>query len=85
MKEVKPLFLLKGHNLHPSCKIYQDICSCGDTCIGETISNVEECWQEHILLPINQNWSNILIIAKDTLSCGVFYLLLQKIRENDKT
>ena len=46
-EEVKSLFPLKDRNLHPSCKIYKGICSCGETYIGETIRNVEERWLEH--------------------------------------
>ena len=46
-KKVKSLFPLKDCNLHPSCKIYKGICSCGETYIGETIRNVEEAWSEH--------------------------------------
>ena len=45
-KKVKSLFPLKDRNLHPSCKTYQAICSCGETSIGETICNVEERWSE---------------------------------------
>ena len=41
---MKSLFPFKDHNLHPSCK---SVCSCGETYIGETISNVEERWSEH--------------------------------------
>ena len=43
-KKVKSLFPLKDCNLHPSCKIYKGVCSCGETYIGETIRNVEERW-----------------------------------------
>ena len=46
-KESEITFLLKDRNLHPSCKIYKGICSCGETYIGETIRNVEERWSEH--------------------------------------
>ena len=46
-KKVKSLFPLKDRNLHPSCKIYKGICSCGETYIDETIRNVEERWSEH--------------------------------------
>ena len=46
-KKVKSLFPLKDCNLHPSCKIYKGVCSCGETYIGETIRNVEERWSEH--------------------------------------
>ena len=38
---------LKDCNLHPSIYIYKDVCSCGETYIGETIHNVEERWSEH--------------------------------------
>ena len=47
MKKVKSFFPLKDCNLHPSCKMYKCICSCGQAYIGETIGNVEECWSEH--------------------------------------
>ena len=46
-KKVKSLFPLKDRNLHPSCKTYKGICSCGETYIGKTIRNVEERWSEH--------------------------------------
>ena len=46
-KKVKSLFPLKDLNLHPSCKIYEGICSCGKTYIGETIRNVEERCSEY--------------------------------------
>ena len=45
-KKVKSRFTLKDWNLHPSCKIYKGVCSCGETNIGETIGNVEERWSE---------------------------------------
>ena len=41
------IFIRNLRNLHPSCKIYKGICSCGETYIGETIGNVEERWSEH--------------------------------------
>ena len=40
-KKVKSLFKLKSNNPHPSCKIYEETCSCGETYIGETKRNVE--------------------------------------------
>ena len=46
-KKVKQLFQLQHRNLHLSCKIYEDKCSCGETYIGETICSVEERWSEH--------------------------------------
>ena len=44
---MKSLFPLKDRNLHPSCKIYKGVYSCGEIYIGETIRNVEERWSEH--------------------------------------
>ena len=44
---MKSLFSLKDRNLHRSWKFYKDACSCGETCIGETIRNVEEHWSEN--------------------------------------
>ena len=46
-KMVKSLFPYKHRNLHPSCKIYKGICTCGETYIGKAIRNVEERWSEH--------------------------------------
>ena len=46
-KKVKQLFKLKSRNPHPSCVIYEGVCSCQESCIGETVRNVETRWQEH--------------------------------------
>ena len=46
-KKVKQLFKLKSRNPHPSCVIYERVCSCQKSCIGETVRNVEIRWQEH--------------------------------------
>ena len=46
-KKVKTLFRVKDKSLHQACKIYKGICSCGESCIGETIRNVEVRWDEH--------------------------------------
>ena len=46
-KKVKQLFNLKSRNPHPSCKIYEGVCSCGDKYIGETKRNVEIRFSEH--------------------------------------
>ena len=46
-KKVKSLFSLKSKNPHPSCKIYEGECNCGETYIGETVRNVEVRWNEH--------------------------------------
>ena len=46
-KKVKQLFKLKDRNPHPSCVIYEGVCSCGTSYIGETKRNVEVRWSEH--------------------------------------
>ena len=46
-KKVKQLFSAKDKNPHPSCKIYEGVCSCGKNYIGETGRNVITRWQEH--------------------------------------
>ena len=45
-KKIRSLFSLKSRNPHPACKIYQGVCSCGSTYIGETKRNVELRWSE---------------------------------------
>ena len=35
-RKIMTLFSLKSKNPHPSCKIYEGICSCGSFYIGET-------------------------------------------------
>ena len=46
-RKVKTLFTLKDRNPHPSCKIYEGACGCGEKYIGETNRNVETRWGEH--------------------------------------
>ena len=46
-KKFKQLFKLKSSNLHPSCVIYEGVCSCQESYIGETVRNVEIRWQEY--------------------------------------
>ena len=46
-KKVKQLFKLKRRNPHPSSVIYEGVCSCQESCIGETVRNIEKNWQEH--------------------------------------
>ena len=46
-RKVKSLFRIKDPNPHPSCKIYEGICTCSDTYIGETKQNVEVRWFDH--------------------------------------
>ena len=33
--------------MHPSCKIYYDLCSCGEDYVGETKRNVSVRYDEH--------------------------------------
>ena len=40
-KKVKQLFKLKSRNPHPSCVIYEGVCSCQESYISETARNVE--------------------------------------------
>ena len=46
-EKVKQLFKLKSRNPHPSCVIYEDVCSFQESYIGETVRNVEIRWPEH--------------------------------------
>ena len=46
-KKVKQLFQFKSKNLHPSCVIYESVCCCQESYIGESVRNVEIRWQEH--------------------------------------
>ena len=46
-KKVKQRFKLKSKNPHPSCVIYEGVCVCEQTYIGETRRNVEVRWEEH--------------------------------------
>ena len=46
-KKIRQLFSTKDKNPHPSCKIYEGVCSCSINYIGETKRNVETRWKEH--------------------------------------
>ena len=46
-KKVKQLFSTKDKDPHPSCKIYEGICSCSISYVGETKRNVAIRWKEH--------------------------------------
>ena len=46
-KKVRSFFPLKDKNLHPSCKIYYGLCSCGEDYVGETKRNVSVRYDEH--------------------------------------
>ena len=46
-KKVRQLFKLKSRNLHPSCAIYEGVCSCKESYMGETIRKAEIRWKEH--------------------------------------
>ena len=63
-KKLKILFKVQHKSLHQACKIYKGVCSCGETYIGETMRNVEVCWDEHNN-PMNK--SNPLKHIKDNL------------------
>ena len=43
----KTPFELKDLCLHTACKIYKEVCICGDAYIGKTIPNVETRRKEH--------------------------------------
>ena len=45
--EMRTLFQLKDLSLHTSCEIYERICSCGESYIGETVRNVQTRWSVH--------------------------------------
>ena len=45
--KVKRFFKLKSRNAHPACAIYDGVCICEQTYIGETRRNVELRWEEH--------------------------------------
>ena len=46
-KKIRSLFPLKDKNKWPSCTIYEGVCSCGETYIGETDRNCNVRWSEH--------------------------------------
>ena len=46
-KKIEQLFKLKSNNPHPSCVIYEGVCVCEQTYIGETRRNIELRWEEH--------------------------------------
>ena len=46
-KKVKQLFKLKSRNPHPSCVIFESVCSYQESYIGETVRNIEIGWQGH--------------------------------------
>ena len=44
-RKMKTLLKLKDSCIHPACKISKEVCTSGETCIGETIRNVEIRWK----------------------------------------
>ena len=46
-KKGRSFFHLKDKNLHPSCKIYFGLCSCGEDYVGEVQRNVSVRYDEH--------------------------------------
>ena len=47
IKKVRSFFSLKDKNLHPSCKIYHGLCSCGEDYAGQTKRKVSVRYDEH--------------------------------------
>ena len=45
-RKMKTLFKLKDPCIHPACKFYRRVCTCGEAYIGEIIRNVETRWKE---------------------------------------
>ena len=46
-KKVKTLSRVKDKSIHQACKICKGVSSCGESYIGETIRNVDVCWDKH--------------------------------------
>ena len=46
-KKFRSFFPLKDKNLHPSCKMYYSLCSCGEDYVGQTKRNVSVRYDEH--------------------------------------
>ena len=44
---MKTVFKLKHEYLHPACKTYHGVYSCGRTYVGETVRNVDSRWNKH--------------------------------------
>ena len=61
------------------------VCSCGKTCIGETIRSVEEHWSEHNSSDNKSERAKHLADTEKHSFWGVFYLLLQKMIKHVKT
>ena len=40
-RKMRTLVQWKDKSLHPSCKIYEGICSCSESYVGETITNIK--------------------------------------------
>ena len=83
-KKVISIFPLRDCNLHPSCKIYEVVSTCGETYIDETIRNVEERWSEHNSADTKSEPAKHLGDNEKHSFYGVFYLLLQKMVEHVK-
>ena len=44
---MEALFKLKDPCIHPACKLYKGVCTCGKIYTGKTIRNVETRWKDH--------------------------------------
>ena len=62
--KLKTLFKVKDKSLHLAYKIHKGVCTWGGNYLGESIQNVELCWDEHNN-PVNK--SNPLKYIKDNL------------------
>ena len=83
-RNLKSLFPLKDKDLHPACKIYKGICSCGLTYVGETKRNVEVRYSEHNHPSGKSEPSNIYIRISTTSLPGQLFVLYQKFIEHEK-
>ena len=78
-KKVKSFFALKDKNLHPSCKTYHGLCSCGEDYVGETKRNVSVHYDEHNK-PSNK--LHTLNRTMTIISLGGFYAMQHQILEH---
>ena len=84
-KKVKQLFKLKSRNPHPSCVIYEGVCSCQESYISETVRNVEIRWQEHEDTQKVQNLQSIWKIIQFIHLLGKLFSQPRQLDVLDKT
>ena len=83
-KKVKHLFKLKSRSPHPSCVIYEDVRSCQESYIGETVRKVEIRWQEPEDTQKDSEPAPEKVIQQIHL-LGKFFSQPHQIDESDKT